>query len=155
MIFIMIDGQNNIIINDNNGGIVKVNEAEYDLDYQTAYPFIKLNFKSPPLIGLDNIGATCYMNATLQCFCNIELFVNYFKYDKNLIYKDPQKGTLSSSFKLLIEKLWPNNYFNNQPKSYSPYEFKSKISTMNPLFQGIAANDSKDLVNFLIMNMKN
>jgi len=42
---------------------------------------------------------------------------------------------------------------NKQIKSYSPHEFKTKISIMNPLFQGIAANDSKDLVNFLIMKL--
>ena len=147
----------NNIYNENNDGFIQVKEIEYDLDYQSMYPFIKNNFPSPPLIGLDNIGATCYMNATLQCFCNMEQFVNYFKYDKYLIYtikNDQQKKTLSSSFKLLIEKLWPNNYFmNNHKSSYSPYEFKNKISKMNPLFQGIAANDSKDLVNFLIMTL--
>ena len=97
------------------------------------------------------------MNATLQCLCNIQQFVEYFKYDKNLIYKvknDTEKNFLCSSFKLLIEKLWPNNYnMNNQIKSYSPYEFKYKISKMNPLFAGVAANDSKDLVNFIIMTL--
>ena len=153
----MDNNNNNFIIPDDNNEFIKVNEIEYDLDYQPIYPFIKNNFQYPPLIGLDNIGATCYMNATLQCFCNIEQFVNYFKYDKNLIYNikyDPKKETLNSSFKLLIEKLWPNNYpMGNQKKSYSPHEFKTKISIMNPLFQGIAANDSKDLVNFLIMKL--
>jgi len=142
---------------DNDNQFVIVDEVEYALDYQPMYPFIKNNFQFPPLIGLDNIGATCYMNATLQCFCNIEQFINYFKYDKNLIYSircDQKKETLSSSFKLLIEKLWPNNYImNNNVKSYSPHEFKTKISIMNTLFQGIAANDSKDLVNFLIMKL--
>ena len=42
------------------------------------------NFPSKPLVGLENIGATCYMNATLQCLCNIEKFVDYFKYNEHL-----------------------------------------------------------------------
>ena len=29
------------------------------------------NLSKPGIIGLTNIGATCYMNATLQCFSNI------------------------------------------------------------------------------------
>ena len=29
------------------------------------------NKSTPGLVGLLNIGATCYMNATLQCFSNI------------------------------------------------------------------------------------
>ena len=32
-------------------------------------------------------------------------------------------------------------------------KFKEKISRMNPLFQGVQANDSKDLVNFIVMQL--
>ena len=114
------------------------------------------------------------MNATLQCLCNIRKFVNYFKYNEHLIEKvksDINKQLLSSAFKLLIENLYPyklsQNYkiFQSQnpgaiiesplldnPKNYyAPKNFKETISRMNPLFEGIAANDAKDLVNFLIM----
>ena len=38
--------------------------------------------------------------------------------------------TLSSSFKLLIEKLWPDNYKNIIKSSYNPKEFKDKISLL-------------------------
>ena len=38
-------------------------------------------------------------------------------------------------------------------KYYAPNNFKNTISQMNPLFKGIAANDAKDLVNFLIMTL--
>jgi len=61
------------------------NEDEYNLYYQTNTPDIRVNFIYPPKIGLQYIGATCYMNATLQCFCHIEKFVNYFKYCKHVI----------------------------------------------------------------------
>ena len=51
--------------------------------------------------------------------------------------------------------MWPNDYnqFTQNIKDYAPEEFKSKISTMNPLFEGVAANDAKDLVNFIIMTL--
>ena len=124
-------------------------------------------FSSPPLIGLQNVGATCYMNATLQCFCQIKKFVNYFKYKPYINqvigkYNDSKKLCLTDSFKYLIENLWPNNqyYINNQynhknsnNKYFAPYKFKEKISKMNPLFEGAQANDSKDLVNFIIMTL--
>ena len=94
------------------------------------------------------------MNATLQCLCHIEKFVNYFKYNKFLINKVGNNiDYLSSSFKILIENLWPENLSLNNQKYYAPYEFKKKISKMNPLFEGIAATDSKDLVNFIIMTL--
>ena len=135
-------------------------------------------FDSKPLIGLENIGATCYMNATLQCMCNIEKFVDYFFEPHPLIEKVKQEETqnlkLCTSFKELIDNLFPK-YSNNEKKSfevknpkiniinngnkkeikgyYAPREFKDKISKMNPLFEGIQANDAKDLVNFLIMTL--
>ena len=102
--------------------------------------------------GLDNIGATCYMNSTLQCFCHIEKLIMYFKYNPRII-NDNRKDTLTYSFKLLINKLWPDDSSNDNYDSFSPYEFKEKISKMDPLFAGIAANDAKDLVNFIIMKL--
>ena len=118
---------------------------------------IKNNIEEPKKelikIGLQNIGATCYMNATLQCFVHIKEFVRYFKEDKTKIDVIKNKETLSYSFKILIDKLWPEHYNKKMKKYYAPYEFKEKISNMNPLFQGIAANDSKDLINFIVMTL--
>ena len=95
------------------------------------------------------------MNATLQCFCHIQKFINYFKYDRRLInIVKNDKNNLTSSFKLLIENLWPNNINTEKNvKYYSAYEFKKKISKMNPLFEGKAVNDAKDLVNFIILTL--
>ena len=100
--------------------------------------------------GLANIGATCYMNSTLQCFCHIKKFVKYFKKNPQ-IRNDKRTYTLSYSFKKIIDELFPDNY--NDKTYISPDEFKEKISMMNPLFKGIAANDAKDLVNFIIMQL--
>ena len=63
-----------------------------------------VNFVSTPKIGLQNIGATCYMNSTLQCLCHIEKFINFFKYDSQVIdiTKKDKENNLTSSFKLLI-----------------------------------------------------
>ena len=141
----------NINIDNNNS-----NERDYNLDAHFDYPYIQINFKFPPLIGLQNIGATCYMNATLQCFCHIERFVNYFKYNHNVInLVKSNKNNLTSSLKLLIEKLWPNNY--NDPyfngKIFEPKDFKNKISLLNPLFEGNDEIEIKDFINFMIMTL--
>ena len=116
---------------------------------------IKEYFNFPPLIGLENVGAISNMNATLQCFCHIEKLVNYFRCSKNVTdIANKDKNSLTYSFKLLIENLWPYDYdepdFNE--KSFAPKEFKEKISKLNPLFKGGDAN-AKDLVNFIIKNL--
>ena len=43
----------------------------------------------PILIGLNNIGATCYMNASLQCFSNTKKLSEYFL--NHYINKKPKK----------------------------------------------------------------
>ena len=128
---------------------------------------IIIDFQIPPLMGLKNVGATCYMNATLQCFSQIEKLVNYFKYkpyveEVVIKYQKENKLCLTQSFKDLIENLWPSNrnyikqehiHKNSNNRYFAPYEFKQKISDMDPHFQGAQANDSKDLVNFMVMTL--
>ena len=117
---------------------------------------IKEYFHKSPLIGLENIGAMPYMNAILQCFCHIQEFINFFKYNKEEFHKSilKNKYNLSYSFKELIENLWPDNYKDNKFKNYyPPREFKNKISEMNPLFKGRGSNDPKDLINFIIITL--
>jgi len=92
------------------------------------------------------------MNPTLQCFCHIDKFVDYFKYSSELNGKEKDKYRLTLSFKELIDNLWPDK-IDPSKKNYPPNEFKETISEMNPLFKGIAANDAKDLVNFIIMTL--
>ena len=48
-----------------------------------------------------------------------------------------------------------NLYFPNNQKYFSPTKFKQLISSKNILFQGVQANDSKDVYNYLIEEMHN
>ena len=88
------------------------------------------------------MGATCYMNATLQCLSQITKLTDYFKYHdyvNQVISQSKSKPCLTKSYKNLIENLWPKNYNlldnkntfqNNNNTYYAPYDFKNKISKL-------------------------
>ena len=60
----------------------KENKNNMIINYTQSLPKLNSMILWAPKVGLDNIGATCYMNATLQSFCQIEEFASYFKCDK-------------------------------------------------------------------------
>ena len=95
-----------------------------------------------------------YINAFLQCLCNIKEFVNCFKNYKikEAIPKESQNEKLSTSFKLLIDKLYQDNT-KEIKRVYIPIDLIEKISNINPLFEDISTNNEKDLINFIIMTL--
>ena len=104
------------------------------------------NSKKPIIVGLNNIGATCYMNAALQCLSNTRELTEYFLTKYNYDPNDKNKK-MSNEYYKVLQNLWKGK---NHNKAYSPKDFKKALSAENPLFAGVQANDSKDLINFLL-----
>jgi len=104
--------------------------------------------RSPSAKGLENVGATCYMNATLQCLAHIEYLTKFLLSKYNNI--SPNKK-LTYAYTEVLHNLWQNRNISY----YEPTYFKNTISEINDLFAGVQANDSKDLVIFLMENLHN
>ena len=99
----------------------------------------------PHKIGLENIGQTCYMNASLQCLTNVERLSKQLldKYFQNLI--NVQQHPLTFAYANLLFE------FKSTNKTYiTPRTFKSVLENINPLFKGNQASDAKDLIFFVI-----
>ena len=137
--------RNNIINNNNN--VIKKNVEPEPITL----------YKKPTLIGLNNIGATCFMNATLQCLSQTTALTNYFLKEKNkskilnnnVAKKNQNDYQLSPVYLELIQKLWEEN----GPKSFSPNNFMNRINDMNPLFKRGEAGDAKDFIIFILEQM--
>ena len=115
---------------------------------------IKREFKIPPNIGLNNVGATCFMNSTLQCLIHTKQLSNYFLNPQNkerilknnLAVKNKNSLQLSPLYLELISKVWNKEGY----KNYSPYNFMNGVQSMNPLFQKGQAGDAKDFIIFIL-----
>ena len=124
-----------------------------DLNLTEFFPRKTMHKKSyPGIIGLINIGATCYMNGTLQCFSNLSRFRTQLldkKFYQNLEKNKFKDKKLSFALAEVLKNLWEKL----EQRFYAPENFKKVISEMNSLFKGIAANDPKDLILFLLETM--
>ena len=115
-------------------------------------------YKIPPLIGLNNIGSTCFKNSVLQCLSQTPSLTNFFLRDssKNSIFnnnvaiKNKNQPQLCPAYYNLIQNLWAKN----GPKSFSPHGFMNVIENMtknNPLsFKANEAGDAKDFIIFIL-----
>ena len=100
--------------------------------------------------GIQNIGQTCYMNATIQALSHISMLSYYLlkRYIQNSF--DIENQTLVSAYSSLLYEL----YFPQEKQKYiSPNIFKEIIGFLNPLFKGMHTADAKDLIFFMIEKM--
>ena len=116
-----------------------------------------------PLIGLNNVGSTCFMNATLQCLLHISelnlYFLNEYPNDYNILRtknsSSETMGNISLAYYNVINEVYlksiqcNNNYYMNN-NSFAPNEFKETLGKYNSQFRYYEANDSKDLILYLL-----
>ncbi|XP_074110469.1 ubiquitin specific protease 20/33 [Cotesia typhae] len=104
------------------------------------------DFPSKPrgLVGLQNIGNTCYMNAALQALSNVVPLTQYFMDCSHMVVyigKDRKPG-LSLSYMNLIKDMW-----NHKTRGYVvPNGILSGIRAVNPMFRGYHQHDTQEFL---------
>ena len=121
-------------------------QSSYDLDN---YPLDKKENKHG-LVGLNNLGNTCYMNTGLQCLSNCELLTKYFleDYYKEFVNKENpigSQGEIVEKYSQLIHHLW---YGNND--CVSPIQFKVAFGKNYNAFADFRQQDSQEFISYLL-----
>jgi ubiquitin C-terminal hydrolase len=137
--------KNNIINNQAN----TIEQLKKQIIKPSKSPFLP---EKPPLKGLQNIGSTCYMNATLQCFSQTWPLTEYFlnpsheNLIKNGLFNNNNGLRLANSYYTVVSNLWKID----GKKAFEPKDFKFVLGKLNPLFEKMEVSDAKDMIIFFL-----
>lgn len=103
----------------------------------------------PGACGLNNLGNTCFMNATVQALSNTSTLRQYYHsgaYAQE-ICRCPlsMNGRLASGFAELLGQLWSDNH-----RTISPAKLKALVAEKRPEFAGYQQHDAQELLTFLL-----
>lgn len=106
-------------------------------------------YDSSGLVGLDNLGNTCYMNAGLQCLIHTCLVSEYFlqgKYKRHLCHKNSTDTNVAESLGMLISSIYQQKPFS----TVNPMHFKQEINEFAPDFDGYEQQDSHEFLRIVL-----
>ena len=107
------------------------------------------------LVGLSNLGNTCFMNSALQCLAHTDVLLEYFTskrylFDVNTRNPLGYQGRLAHTFALLVQDLWQAN----RRRPVVPRQLKAAIAGVNEgQFAGNEQHDAQELLSFLLSGL--
>jgi len=107
------------------------------------------------IVGLHNMGNTCYLSSSMQCLSHTPLLREYFtskSYLSDINTTNPlgYQGRLAQVSATLLLQLWRPN---PSGSAVTPKGFKDALGKFNDIFAGNEQHDAQELLAFLLSGL--
>ncbi|XP_067307006.1 ubiquitin carboxyl-terminal hydrolase 2a isoform X2 [Pseudorasbora parva] len=136
------------------GGSGLKSSSRFSSSYRSTSPVRENSKSAQGLVGLRNLGNTCFMNSILQCLSNTQSLRDYCLHNshrRDLNNNSRTNTALMEEFAKLIQTMWTSS----SSEAVSPSEFKTQIQRFAPRFVGYNQQDAQEFLRFLLDGLHN
>lgn len=98
------------------------------------------------LVGLRNLGLTCYMNAALQAMSNSVPLAQFMIECPAFLRTERKTHGISRSFQRLVTEMWHKN----RPSFVTPSVLYQGFKQVYPMFRGYTQQDSQEFLRYFM-----